>query len=132
MVTLDTFGSNYDTVLGVYTGSAVNALSQVDCNDDSGGVRASQVSFATDGSLYYIQVGGFYSASAPYQFGNMVLNVGITPNDSFAKAYEVPGMVAGISGLMRQITDLAARTRQGSQPRVAACPSARRSGTASR
>jgi hypothetical protein len=114
VVTLDTFGSNYDTVLAVYTGSAVNALTQVDCNDDSGGVRASQISFTADGSLYYIQVGGFYSLSAQYQFGNLVLNVGTTPNDSFATSYEVLGMGAGISGLLRQVTDSA--STEGGEP----------------
>src|SRR6185295_3873257 len=44
-VTITTAGSNYDTVLGVYTGSAVNALSLIGQNDDvdSGNVVSSSV-----------------------------------------------------------------------------------------
>ena len=61
-VTLSTMGSNFDTVVGVYTGSAVNGLTQVASNDDeeSGVVRTSKLSFnPTSGTTYYIAVDGW-------------------------------------------------------------------------
>jgi hypothetical protein len=58
-VEADTFGSSYDTTLSVYTGTRGN-LSQVACNDDSGGDVQSQVHFATSaGTTYYLMVSGF-------------------------------------------------------------------------
>ena len=63
-----TYGSDFDTVIGVYTGTAVNSLKTVVTNDDHnrwGGVSspgneyASLVSFdVTPGATYYICVGG--------------------------------------------------------------------------
>ena len=46
-VTIDTFGSRFDTVLAVYTGSSVAGLTEVVCNDDTSG-RSPQVTFACD------------------------------------------------------------------------------------
>lgn len=61
---VDTSGSSYDTVLSVYTGSALNALTVVGCDDDSGTGLTSFVSFtATSGTLYYVQAGGFLAAT---------------------------------------------------------------------
>jgi Ca2+-binding RTX toxin-like protein len=58
-ITIDTIGSNFDTTLGVYTGSAVNSLSTIVGNDDSIGL-ISQVNFtATAGRTYQIAVDGF-------------------------------------------------------------------------
>lgn len=61
-VTLDTRGSVYDTTLGVYTGSAVSALTLVASDDDiqDAVVQASEVTFnATAGTTYQIAVDGF-------------------------------------------------------------------------
>ena len=44
--TLSTFGSDYDSVLAVYTGSGVGRLSEIASNDDSSGLLQSQVEFA--------------------------------------------------------------------------------------
>src|SRR6266576_2725460 len=44
-VTVNTFGSTFDTVLGVYIGSSVSGLGTVAGNDDSGGGRQSSVNF---------------------------------------------------------------------------------------
>ena len=44
-VTIDTIGSNFDTLLGVYTGTVVNNLIQVAQDDDSGGSLKSRVTF---------------------------------------------------------------------------------------
>jgi subtilisin family serine protease len=65
--TIDTAGSNFDTLLGVYTGSAVNGLTEVASNDDedrANNVLTSKVSFeATAGTTYRIAVDGFNDGS---------------------------------------------------------------------
>ena len=61
----NTFGSNYDTVLSVYTGSR-GALTEVACNDDANGTLQSRVRFdATAGTTYYFMVGSFYPGASP-------------------------------------------------------------------
>lgn len=71
MVTIDTIGSEIDTILAVYAGNSLSQLTLVDCDDDSGGDLTSQVNFAaTVGSTYQIAVDGFDGAS-----GNIVLNL---------------------------------------------------------
>jgi hypothetical protein len=60
-VVIDTVGSNFDTVLAVYTGSAVNALTPIASNDDTIGLT-SRVAFpATSGTVYRIAIDGFGS-----------------------------------------------------------------------
>jgi hypothetical protein len=63
-LTIDTLGSNFDTLLGVYTGSGVSALTLVPggSNDDnpSGGTTTSRVRIAvTAGTTYQIAVDGY-------------------------------------------------------------------------
>lgn len=61
-VNMTTAGSNYDTALAVYTGTAVNGLSAIVKNDDvnPGIVQTSTVTFnATAGTIYRIAVDGF-------------------------------------------------------------------------
>ena len=61
-VDITTAGSNYDTALGVYTGTAVNSLVIIKQNDDvnPGIVQSSTVTFsATAGTVYRIAVDGF-------------------------------------------------------------------------
>ncbi len=54
-----TYGSAFDTLLGVYTGTAVDALTEVALNDDRGG-NTSFVSFdVTSSETYYICVSGY-------------------------------------------------------------------------
>ena len=54
-VTIDTFNSNYDTVLGVFTGTC-GALDSIRCNDDFN-LFSSQVTFAVNGGeTYYVEV----------------------------------------------------------------------------
>lgn len=60
--TIDTAGSNFDTLLAVY-GGAVNSLSEVASNDDADGGVQSKVSFtATAGTTYQIAVDGWNSS----------------------------------------------------------------------
>ncbi len=69
-VTADTFGSDFDTVLAVYTGSSFASLALVACNDDTDTLQ-SRVSFvATAGTRYNLQAGGYADLA-----GNLRLNV---------------------------------------------------------
>jgi hypothetical protein len=73
-VTIDTIGSDFDTVISVYTGNAINALTRVACNDDAQNTL-SQVTFpAAPGTTYRVQVGGFNGA-----VGNLVVNFSQNP-----------------------------------------------------
>jgi len=55
-VNLDTLGSNYDTLLAVWTGTR-GSLSPVVCNDDSAGTTQSGLWFsASAGTTYYIEI----------------------------------------------------------------------------
>lgn len=66
----DTSGSDFDTVIAVYTGTAVNALTAVASDDDSGPGTTSAVSFGvTAGTTYHLAVDGFGS-----QEGKLTLN----------------------------------------------------------
>jgi peptidoglycan/xylan/chitin deacetylase (PgdA/CDA1 family) len=74
-LTIDTLGSSFDTLLGVYTGSSVSALSAVlnGSNDDSpaGGTVTSRVTIAvTAGTHYQIAVDGYGGAS-----GNITIHL---------------------------------------------------------
>ncbi|HEV7890689.1 MAG TPA: NF038122 family metalloprotease [Pyrinomonadaceae bacterium] len=75
--TFDTEGSAYDTMLGVYTGNSVNALSPVGSNDDvqSGFVNSKVVFPVTGGTTYRIVVDGFVNSAAfGADFGYIQLN----------------------------------------------------------
>ena len=78
--TFDTIGSDFDTNIGIYTGSSVDALSFVNENDDDDNeAPASKVTFrATSGTTYYIAVAGYadIDAGAPALTGSIVLNWG--------------------------------------------------------
>lgn len=80
LVTLDTFGSNYDTVLVVYTsspGQSAQELTQIAWNDDSysdSGFFQSIVQFqGTANTTYFIQVHA-YPAPGLGWAGTLVLN----------------------------------------------------------
>jgi hypothetical protein len=54
----DTIGSNYDTVINVYTGASLGSLTLVGSDDDSGGSGTSLLQLnLTSGTTYYVQVG---------------------------------------------------------------------------
>jgi hypothetical protein len=76
-VTITTAGSNFDTVLGVYTGVTVSGLSLIAQNDDvdSGSIVSSSVTFnATSGVFYRIAVGGFNNQNSGGDVGTFTLN----------------------------------------------------------
>ena len=74
-ITITTVGSNFDTVLAVYTGSALNTMAEVVSNDDAGGATTSSVIVpAVAGVQYQIAVAGYGGA-----VGNIRLNFSGTP-----------------------------------------------------
>src|SRR2546425_3031005 len=65
-IQVDTLGSSFDTVLAVYSGSAINALNPIASNDDAPGLGtlSSLVQFsAIQGTVYRIAIDSFSSAS---------------------------------------------------------------------
>lgn len=68
-VTVDTAGSDFDTVAGVYVDDG-GTLTQVGCNDDDEGLQARLTVSTEAGVTYYVQVGGFGG-----QTGTLVLTV---------------------------------------------------------
>lgn len=93
---LDTFGSGFDTILAVYTGPSLDALTLVAQDDDTGG-RQSQVSFdVTAGTQYAIALAGDDGATGPYTFTWALHQQ--AGNDAFDSATPIDGergMVAG-------------------------------------
>ncbi|NEO80728.1 hypothetical protein [Moorena sp. SIO4G3] len=80
IVTIDTFGSNYDTTLAVYTGLAVNSLTEIASNDDAdpGFTVQSAVQFTvTAGTTYQIAVDGFF-----LETGLIDLNINLDIDDN--------------------------------------------------
>ncbi len=68
---IDTIGSTFDTILGVYNGNIVSALTTWGSDDDSGGNLTSKATFnAVAGTTYQIAVDGFGGAS-----GDITLHV---------------------------------------------------------
>ena len=62
-VKIDTTGSTFDTIIGIYTGDSVNNLVLVAEDEDTGENHASKISFhATVGTTYHIAVDGKYSS----------------------------------------------------------------------
>ena len=75
MLRVDTEGSDFDTVLAVYTGGAVDDLTVVGCNDDTDGTVQSRIVYEpTPGTTYWIQAGGFDG-----QAGELFINVDTAP-----------------------------------------------------
>lgn len=67
-----TTGSSFDTILGVYTGSTVNATTEIAWSDNMPGVRTSYNTWnaTTTGSPYYFRVAGSNGAT-----GNVTLSL---------------------------------------------------------
>ena len=71
VISLGTQGSDFDTLLAVYTGTNLSKLTPVAADDDSGGFFTSLVTFnVTAGTAYQIEVDGFKGA-----WGNVVLGM---------------------------------------------------------
>ncbi len=102
-VTIDTFGSRFDTVLAAYTGSVVNALTAIAGNDNASGTQLSSITFtASAGVLYMIAVAGVKSGKN-YAEGGATLHWSFTPppppaNDNFASAQTIGGTSGSATG----------------------------------
>ncbi|MFM7819061.1 MAG: putative Ig domain-containing protein, partial [Verrucomicrobiota bacterium] len=92
--TINTRGSTFDTILGIYTGTAVNSLTLVANNDDETypNVITSRVQFtAIGGTTYRIAVDGYNNGSGA-DSGSITLNITAPPaNDLFANRTAVAG-----------------------------------------
>jgi len=71
IVTVDTTGSDFDTVLAVYekTGPDFGGLTSLGCNDDNIALESQVTFLAEAGKKYQIQVGGFAGDS-----GNLIIS----------------------------------------------------------
>ncbi len=101
LVRLTTSGSAYDTVLGVFTGSTIDALTPVAGNDNDAGTTTSRLEFtAQAGVTYQIAVAGKGGAS-----GLTILDLGSIPaNDNFASAQVITGRSAVVKATNSQTT----------------------------
>ncbi len=87
----DTQDSTFDTVLAVYTGSAVNALQLIAEDDDGGMADDSRVRFNTvAGQTYFIAVDG-YEGDMGAVAVRWMLTALRPPNDNFARAQVLKG-----------------------------------------
>lgn len=86
--------SPYDSVLAVYTGSNLTALSLQGCNDDAVGLRAQLTFECVAGTIYRIQLGGFNGAVGETTLtvsGCGTVNPPAPPN-LFSASFSEPGV----------------------------------------
>jgi subtilisin family serine protease len=87
-VTFDTVGTRFDTLLAVYTGDRLGALTTLTGNDDDGRLKTSRLTFTpVAGTTYFVAVDGksfprYDTTDAP-AMGELVLNWYPTPPPSF-------------------------------------------------
>ena len=99
-ITVNTFGSDFDTQLHVYEfvpGGGLAGLILIDGNDDANGLLQSQVTFdVTAGTFYEIRVSGFRSSNSvgAGSEGNIVLN-GTFTNQATVGDFDADGDVDG-------------------------------------
>lgn len=99
-VVITTDGSEFNTVLAVYTGANVSALTAVKSDNDSGAGTASKVTFtAVAGTTYHIAVDGVSGA-----VGRVELNFNPSWNDTFTNAIVLSGQTGSITGSDRGAT----------------------------
>jgi len=106
-VAVSTAGSSFNTLLAIYTGDSLDALTEVKANDnfsEQPGVFASQVTFqATAGTRYLVAVDGYYGQSGDIQLG---IFPGDPPaNDTFANRAPLTGFFARFTGSTINATD---------------------------
>ena len=87
--TITTMGSTLDTVLAVYRGTVLTALTPVASNDDTAsGIYWSRVTFpVTNGVPQIIAVDGFGGAN-----GGVALNINPAGNDRFTNCLQIAGL----------------------------------------
>ena len=94
---ISTDGSSFDTMMGIYTGNALSALTLVAKDDDSGDRLASRIRFlAQAGTEYKIVVAGYKDRTGRVEF-----NVSPDLNNMFADAITISNFSGTISGSTR-------------------------------
>lgn len=98
-LSLTTTGSTFDTLLAVYTGGAVGALTRISSDDDSGGDYTSALTTnVVAGATYAIAVDGYAGASGRVRLALTFTGTGTRPvNDSFASRTVLSGATASIT-----------------------------------
>jgi hypothetical protein len=87
-VRFDTHTSGFDTLLGVYTGASVGALSAVAANDDAGADGTSEATFPVNGgTVYRIAVDGKSGARGAFA---LAWEMDTTPPDTFIDSAPAP------------------------------------------
>jgi len=85
IVTMDTYNSDFDTVLAVYTGSGVAGLTLIASNDDTSTSTRSAVTFvAHNGVQYRIAIDGYEAA-----YGSASLSWNLAPAGPLAAKLEL-------------------------------------------
>lgn len=101
VVTLNTRGSTFDTLLAVYTGRSLSTLQKIESDDDSGGYYTSELRFnASSKTNYLIAVDGFGGDSGDFML-SWHLDVESPPIPVILRhpvsVSEVPGKTAAFS-----------------------------------
>lgn len=109
LASFDTFDSNFDSVLAVYAGTVVSALTPLGDNDDvDRTTRQSRVTVrVTGGQLYRIAVDGFRTDSSFQRAGDIHLAWDFAlggGNDHFAEAQLLQGRSGRVTGENRSAT----------------------------
>ncbi|MGC8829233.1 MAG: S8 family serine peptidase [Verrucomicrobiia bacterium] len=100
-VSMDTSGSDFDTILAVYTGNNIIDLVEIVSNDDvASGEYSSKVQFyATQGIIYQIAIAGYESACGKYYLTiNKITGGGTVPNDMFTNAITISQLNSPLFG----------------------------------
>ena len=101
-VVFDTAGSDFDTIMAIYTGSTVTTLNEIDSNDDTTStIRTSHCEFdAVAGTTYFIVVTGYYYDTGPEEGRVRLAWQSPSPpdNDAFAHATALSGPSGSAAG----------------------------------
>src|SRR5207237_359894 len=118
MVSVDTEGSDFDTILGLYAGATLDTLVTVAGDDDSGEGRTSRIiTNVTAGTRYSIAVDGYYIAAFGRAYsGNVQLNINANGNDFFLAAQSLTTVAGTILGTTT------AATKESDEPNHAGNP----------
>lgn len=100
--------TDFDVLLGAYTGNAVNTASEVAC-DGSGGTGNSIAFNATAGQTYHIAIDGWSGEEGGFRLN---WRVAPPPNDDFANSWSMPGSSGADAG------DNFGATAEGGEPEI--------------
>ena len=105
LLSVDTFNSNFDTTLGVYSGTSVSSLVTRASNDDSGLNLQSKVTLSvTAGETLYIAVDGYNGDVGTIALNINYLNAQPPANDNLASATDLNGIPVSVTGTNENAT----------------------------